>query len=163
MNIANYTRGADSFGRWDKTTTMVARPYLLTPFSRWGKTAATQILLKGSVIMAYNRVTLMGRITHDLELKQTTGGVSVLSFLLAVDRSYETNGQRESDFIPVVCWRNTAEFVNKYFAKGRMILVEGELSTRKYTNNDGKEVRAIEVNVSSVSFTGEPAPQQQST
>lgn len=110
--------------------------------------------------MAYNRVTLMGRITHDLELKQTQSGVFVLSFLLAVDRNYEINGQRESDFIPVVCWRSTAEFVHKYFGKGRMILVEGELSSRKYVNNDGKEVRAVEVNASLVSFTGEPALQQ---
>lgn len=106
--------------------------------------------------MAFNRVILMGRITHDLELKQTPSGVKVLTFLIAVDRSYEQNGQRESDFIPVVTWRQTAEFVNKYFSKGRMILVEGELVSRTYKDKEGKDVKAIEVNASSVSFTGEP-------
>lgn len=111
--------------------------------------------------MAYNRVTLMGRITHDLELKQTSTGVSVLTFSMAVDRNYENNGERETDFIPVICWRRNAEFVYKYFGKGSMILVEGQLVSRKYTNNEGKEVRAIEVNASSVSFTGEPALKQQ--
>lgn len=108
----------------------------------------------------YNRVTLMGRITHDLEMKQTQNGVNVLSFLLAVDQDYLVNGERGSDFIPVVCWRGTADFVHKYFSKGRMILIEGQITSRKYTDKNGNECRAIEVNASSAYFTGEPKPQQ---
>ena len=80
-----------------------------------------------------NRVILMGRLTADPELKQTQSGVSVCQFTVAVTRARaDQNGERQSDFINVVAWRQTAEFVCRYFNKGRLILVEGELRTRTY-------------------------------
>jgi single-strand DNA-binding protein len=104
----------------------------------------------------YNKVILMGRITKDLEIKTTPAGVSVLSFSLAVERNYAPKGEeRQTDFINCVAWRQTAEFISKFFTKGSMILVEGELQTRQYQNKDGKNVTATEVIVSSSSFTGE--------
>ena len=103
-----------------------------------------------------NKVILMGRITRDLELKTTPTGTPVLSFSLAVERSYAEKGkERQTDFIKCVAWRNTAEFISRFFAKGSMILIEGELQTRKYKDNDGKEHTVTEVIVSSSSFTGE--------
>lgn len=104
----------------------------------------------------YNKVILMGRITHDLELKQTPNGVSVCTFQIAVDRCFQTKGkERKSDFFRVETWRQTAEFVTKYFSKGRMILVEGELHNDDYTDKNGQEVRALKVAAERVSFTGE--------
>ena len=104
-----------------------------------------------------NRVILMGRITQDLELKQTTGGTSVLSFTVAVDRSYAKQGEeRQTDFINCVAWRQQAEFISKYFGKGRMIALEGNLRTRTYDDKNGTKHYVTEVYVDSVSFTGEP-------
>ena len=104
----------------------------------------------------YNKVILMGRITKDLEIKTTPAGVSVLSFSIAVERNYAPKGEeRQTDFINCVAWRQTAEFISKFFVKGSMILVEGELQTRQYQNKDGKNVTVTEVIVSSSSFTGE--------
>ena len=119
----------------------------------------------------YNRVILMGRITHDLELKQTPSGVNVCTFSVAVDRRFQTKGEdKKTDFFNIVAWRQTAEFVTKYFAKGRLILVEGELQTRQYTDKNGQNVRAVEVLAEQVSFTGEkkaeigePTPAQSQT
>lgn len=105
----------------------------------------------------YNKVILMGRICHDLELKTTPNGVSVLSFRLAVERSYQAKGEeRKTDFFNLVSWRNTAEFINRYFSKGRMILIEGELQARQYVDKNGANQTVIEVVVSNASFTGEP-------
>ncbi len=104
-----------------------------------------------------NRVILMGRITQDLELKQTTGGTSVLSFTVAVDRSFVKQGEeRQADFINCVAWRQQAEFISKYFGKGRMIALEGNLRTRTYDDRNGTKHYVTEVYVDSVSFTGEP-------
>ncbi len=104
-----------------------------------------------------NRVILMGRITQDLELKQTTGGTSVLSFSVAVDRSFVRQGEeRQTDFINCVAWRQQAEFISKYFGKGRMIALEGNLRTRTYDDRNGTKHYVTEVYVDSVSFTGEP-------
>lgn len=104
----------------------------------------------------YNKVILMGRITKDLEIKTTPAGVSVLSFSIAVERSYAEKGQeRKTDFINCVAWRQTAEFISKFFTKGSMILIEGELQTRQYQNKEGKNITVTEVIVSSSSFTGE--------
>ena len=104
----------------------------------------------------YNKVILMGRITKDLEIKTTPSGVSVLSFSLAVERNYTPKGEeRKTDFINCVAWRNTAEFISKFFTKGSMILIEGELQTRQYQNKEGKNITVTEVIVSSSSFTGE--------
>lgn len=104
-----------------------------------------------------NRVILMGRITHDLELKQTPSGISSLTFSVAVERNYaDQNGERQSDFIRCVAWRQTAEFIGKYFGKGRMIALEGQLRTRTYDDKNGTKHYVTEVYVDKASFTGEP-------
>ena len=94
----------------------------------------------------YNKVILMGRITHDLELKTTPSGANVCSFSIAVDRRFQQKGEeKKSDFFNIVAWRQQADFVTRYFGKGRMILVEGELQTRSYTDKNGMNVRVTEV------------------
>lgn len=104
-----------------------------------------------------NRVILMGRITHDLELKQTPSGISVLSFPVAVDRDYSKNGaEKQTDFINCVAWKQTAEFIGRYFGKGRMIALEGQLRTRTYDDKNGTKHYVTEVYVDKASFTGEP-------
>ncbi len=104
-----------------------------------------------------NRVILMGRITQDLELKSTPSGVSVLSFSVAVERGFVKQGEeRQADFISCVAWRQQADFISKYFAKGRMIAIEGSLRTRTYDDKNGSKHYVTEVYVDSVSFTGEP-------
>ena len=102
-----------------------------------------------------NKVILMGRLTADPELRQTPSGVSTCQFTVAVTRSYQgANGERQSDFINVVAWRQTAEFVCRYFTKGRLILVEGDLRTRTYDDKRYPEIRhyVTEVFADSVSF-----------
>lgn len=102
-----------------------------------------------------NNVTILGRLTATPELKTTQSGNSVTSFTVAVDRKYTPSGQeRQTDFIDVVAWRNTAEFISKYFRKGEMIAVEGELQTRLYEDKHGNKRKAVEVVVSNVSFCG---------
>lgn len=104
-----------------------------------------------------NRVILMGRITQDLDLRQTPNGVSVLTFSIAVDRNFARQGEeRQTDFITCVAWRQQAEFISRYFAKGRMIAIEGNLRTRTYDDKNGSKHYVTEVYVDSVSFTGEP-------
>lgn len=103
-----------------------------------------------------NKVILMGRITQDLEVKQTPSGVAVLSFTVAVQRSYAKQGEeKQTDFINCVAWRNQAEFIGKYFRKGRMIAIEGNLRTRTYDDKNGTKHYVTEVFVDNVSFTGE--------
>lgn len=110
----------------------------------------------------YNRVILMGRICHDLELKATPNGVPVLSFRLAVERNYQVKGEeRKSDFFNVVAWRNNAEFISRYFYKGRMILLDGELQTRQYIDKNNVNRDIVEIIVDHASFTGEPKQQPQ--
>lgn len=105
----------------------------------------------------YNKVILMGRIVNDLELKTTPSGTSVLSFRIAVDRRYQVKGEeRKSDFINIVAWRSSAEFISRYFSKGRMILIDGELQTRSYQDKNGNTAYVTEVLVEQASFTGEP-------
>lgn len=105
-----------------------------------------------------NKVILMGRITQDLEVKQTPSGVSVLSFTVAVQRSFARQGEeRQTDFINCVAWRQQAEFIGKYFRKGRMIAIEGNLRTRTYDDKNGSKHYVTEVYVDNVSFTGEKA------
>jgi len=109
----------------------------------------------------YNRVILMGRICHDLELKTTPNGVPVLSFRIAVERNYQVKGEdRKSDFFNVVAWRNNAEFISRYFFKGRMILLDGELQTRQYVDKNNLTRDIVEIIVDNASFTGEPKSQQ---
>lgn len=100
-----------------------------------------------------NRVIIMGRLGRDPELRKTQNGVSVTSFSVACDRDYKPeNGERETDWINVTAWRNTADFVAKYFTKGRMALVEGRLQTRDYTDRDGNKRTAVEVIADNVYF-----------
>lgn len=102
----------------------------------------------------YNHIAIMGRLTRDPELRRTSNGTAVASFTLAVDRDYsgKDNGERETDFIDCVAWRQTAEFVSKYFSKGRMALATGRLQIRVWTDKDGNKRRAAEVVADSVYF-----------
>ena len=94
-----------------------------------------------------NHITIMGRITKDIELRRTGSGTPVASFTVAVDRDFtdKQSGEKETDFIDCVAWRQTGEFVSKYFAKGRMIVVSGRLQIRSYTDKDGIKRRTAEV------------------
>lgn len=115
-----------------------------------------------------NRVTISGRIGRDLELKSTQSGVSVVSFSLAVDRDFKdkANGERATDWIGVVAWRSTAEYVCRYGAKGRQLIVDGRLQVRDWTNKDGNKRRSVEVVADSAYLVGSrngdaaPAAQQ---
>lgn len=99
-----------------------------------------------------NKCFLLGRMTKDPEIRRTNGGTAVTSFTLAVDRDFKTNGEKETDFIDVVAWRNTAEFVSKYFSKGRMAIVEGRLQIRDWTDKNGNKRRTAEVIADNVYF-----------
>ena len=93
-----------------------------------------------------NKIIIMGRLTRDPELRRTGSGTAVTSFSLAVDRDFKSqNGEKETDFIDVVAWRSTAEFVSKYFTKGRMAVVEGRLQIRDWTDKDGGKRRSAEI------------------
>ena len=100
----------------------------------------------------YNHVGLQGRLTRDPEYRTTTSGVPVASFTLAVDAGYKVNDQSVTYFIDCVAWRGTADFVSKYITKGRLVLVEGELTTRSYVDKDGNNRKAVEINAQSVHF-----------
>ena len=99
-----------------------------------------------------NKCFLLGRMTKDPEIRRTNGGTAVTSFTLAVDRDFKTNGEKETDFIEVVAWRNTAEFVSKYFSKGHMAIVEGRLQIRDWTDKNGNKRRTAEVVADNVYF-----------
>lgn len=100
-----------------------------------------------------NKTILMGRLTRDPELRRTGSGTAVTSFSLAVDRDYKAKGaEKETDFIDIVAWRNTAEFVSKYFSKGRMAVVEGRIQVRSYTDKDQNKRRAFEVVAENIYF-----------
>ena len=101
-----------------------------------------------------NHITIMGRLTRDPELRRTGSGVAVTSFTLAVDRDFGKNeqGERETDFIDCVAWRQTGEFVSKYFTKGRMAVVSGRLQIRGWTDKDGNKRRTAEVVADNVYF-----------
>lgn len=108
--------------------------------------------------MSLNNVTLMGRLTHDPELRQTPSGIYTAQFTIAVDRDYaDKSGERQTDFINCVAWRTTAEFICKYFGKGSMIAVVGNLRSRSYDDKRYPDVKhfATEVYVDKASFTGE--------
>ena len=100
-----------------------------------------------------NKIILMGRLTRDPELRTTQSGTKVAGFALAVERDYkDQSGEKETDFIDVVAWRGTAEFVSKYFTKGRMAVVEGRLQIRDWTDKDGGKRRSAEVVAENVYF-----------
>ena len=100
----------------------------------------------------FNIVVLTGRLTADPELKTTPNGVSVTSFSIAVDRRYNSGEEKQTDFINIVAWRGTAEFVTKYFKKGKLIGIEGSIQTRRYQDKDGKTRTAFEVIAENVQF-----------
>ena len=122
-----------------------------------------------------NHIVLMGRLTRDPELRRTGSGIAVASFSLAVDRDFgsKDGGEKETDFIDIVAWRSTAEFVSKYFTKGRMAVVSGRLQMRKWTDKEGGKRVSAEVVADNIYFgdskrdgavapQGGYAPQQQS-
>lgn len=92
-----------------------------------------------------NKVVLAGRLTSDVELKQTTTGVSVCSFNLAINRKYSKDGEQQTDFISCKAWRGTAEFISKYFKKGSAICISGSIETRSWTDNNNQKRYATEV------------------
>ena len=116
----------------------------------------------------FNLVVLTGRLTADPELKTTSNGLSVTTFSIAVDRRYRSGEERQTDFINIVAWRQSAEFITKYFKKGNLIGIEGSIQTRRYQDKNGNNRTAFEVVVNNVQFVeskrdsgapmGEPAP-----
>ena len=103
--------------------------------------------------MALNKIFLQGRLTHDPELRRTGSGTAVTSFSLACDRDFKSqSGEKETDFIEVVAWKNTAEFVSKYFSKGRMAVVDGRLQIRDWTDKAGNKRTTAEVVADNVYF-----------
>ena len=110
-----------------------------------------------------NHINLMGRLTKDVELRRTGSGVAVASFTIAVDRDFSK--EKETDFIDIVAWKNTAEFANNYLSKGRMVVISGRLQIRSWTDKDGNKHRTAEVVADNVYFgeskrsnEGNPAP-----
>lgn len=102
-----------------------------------------------------NEIILQGRLTETPELKTTNSGKSVTSFSLAVERDFSTDGNKETDFINIVAWNKTAEFVAKYFAKGKQMVVKGSLQVRKYQTQNGENRYATEVLAEKVYFCGD--------
>jgi single-strand DNA-binding protein len=100
-----------------------------------------------------NKIFIMGRLTRDPELRRTQNGTAVTSFTLAVDRDFKNaDGTKDTDFIDVVAWRTTAEFVSKYFSKGRMAVVEGRIQVRDWQDKDGNRRKSVEVVADNVYF-----------
>ena len=104
-----------------------------------------------------NNVTLMGRICSDIESRTTNSGKTVCNFRLAVDRAYSKGGNRETDFVPVVAWEGQATFLERYFKKGDMLALRGEIQTRNYEDKNGNKRTAFEVIAREVSFCGSKA------
>lgn len=102
-----------------------------------------------------NKAILMGRLVADPELKQTASNIAVCKFTIAINRPKQKDKEQQSDFINIVVWRNTAEFVSKYFSKGKMIIVEGALRNNNYTDSNGTKHYTIEVHADNVSFGGD--------
>lgn len=103
--------------------------------------------------MSLNKIIVMGRIVNDIELKKTQSGVEVCSFKVACDRDFKSaDGKKECDFIPVVAWRNTASFLAKYFGKGRMVVVDGKLQSRQWTDKNNNRRTEWEIQAENVYF-----------
>lgn len=109
-----------------------------------------------------NKAILVGRLTADPELKQTTNGISFVSFSIAINRSYSKGGERQTDFINIVAWRQTAEFIAKYFRKGNAIGIDGSIQTRNYVDKNGNNRTAFEVVVDNASFVESKSSSQAS-
>lgn len=110
-----------------------------------------------------NRVAIMGRLTKEPELRTTQSGISVASFTLAVDRGFKKEGEQSADFINIVAWRGTAEFVSKWFTKGQLVAVSGRLQTRNYKDRDGNNRTATEVVADEVFFAESKQKKAQDT
>lgn len=107
-----------------------------------------------------NKIFVMGRLTHDPELRRTGSGTPVCSFSIACDRDFKSqSGEKETDFFDVVAWRTTGEFVSKYFAKGRMVVIEGRFQIREWQDKEGNKRRSAEINADNVYF-GDSRPTQ---
>lgn len=104
--------------------------------------------------MAYNHCTMMGRLTKDPVLRETQSGKKVGSFSIAVDRAYQNGSEKQTDFFNCTAWGKTGEFIKKYFKKGEMILVDGEIQNRKWEDKEGVERISTEINVRMATFTG---------
>lgn len=102
--------------------------------------------------MSLNKIVLMGRITKELEKKTTQSGISVLSTTIAVDRDFKSGDEKQTDFVDCVFWRHNADFLEKYSGKGRMIVVEGRLQSRKWQDKDGNNRTSWEVQADNVYF-----------
>lgn len=102
-----------------------------------------------------NCITMLGRLTADPELRETSNGIAFCRFSIAVERPYRSGEEKKTDFFNCVAWRQTAEFIEKYFTKGQMIAIVGSLRAGEYTNAEGDKVRTVDINVESVSFTGD--------
>ena len=113
---------------------------------------------------SFNKVILIGNLVEDPELKQTPNGVPVTNFRIAVQRRFQktSEGQSDADFINIVCWRQSAEFVKRFFNKGRSILVCGQLQSRTWTDNNGQKRYTLEVVADEVSFVDRKPDAQQS-
>ena len=109
----------------------------------------------------YNRVIFMGRLTHDPEIRTTQNGITMCRFSIAVERSYQKGQEKQTDFFDVICWRNTAEFVSKYFRKGQMIHIEGTMQNDNYTDQNGVKQYRMKVNAEKVDFCGDKPQYQQ--
>lgn len=102
-----------------------------------------------------NSIKITGRLTADPELKTTPNGNNVTQFTVAVDRAYKSGGEKQTDFFRVIAWRNTADFICRYFSKGKLILVEGEMNNRRYTDKDGNQRDWWEIKADRVEFMGD--------
>lgn len=102
-----------------------------------------------------NNVILMGRLCSDVEIRTTSTGKSVANFRIAVDRPYSKSGDKQADFITIVAWEKTADFISRYFSKGSMIALRGEIQTRNYEDSSGSKRTATEVLAREVSFCGD--------
>ena len=108
-----------------------------------------------------NHIVTMGRLVRDPELRHTQSGIPVCSFTIACDRDYkDANGDKATDFIDIVAWRNTADFVSRYFTKGRMAVIDGRFQLREWTDREGSKRRSAEIRANSVYF-GDSKPQNQ--
>lgn len=99
-----------------------------------------------------NHISIVGRLTRDPELRRTNAGTAVASFTIACDRDFSQNGEKEVDFIDIVAWKHTAEFVSKYFSKGKMAIISGRLQMRSWTDKDGNKRRTAEIVADNVYF-----------
>lgn len=110
----------------------------------------------------YNKVIMMGRICNDLALKETSQGTPVLTFTIACDRRFQQKGEdRKADFFNCIAWRNEAEFISRYFVKGKPILIEGELQNRTYKDKNGAEKWITEIIIDRAAFTGSDGKKEQ--